>query len=311
MKFQTLVTCLVVVQEADAYSCSSGPLPRTNRQVRSERTNYESDRSSSSSYFGASPRSNRYRQRQSRVNEAFRELQKEMQDDGDRIGAATTNSDSFFINKNIGMAVDKEMAKKWVERGFDFASDFNEDFATTSQEREMNGKILKKSRAWVDRVYKITETKNSVETDSNIVTDTDTYTDNDTEQTSDFSTQEIGDEAINEDIKNESHEGKSLMMTPNSENMSNDEVFQVAVDLPGVERSNIDITFEDDVLSFLAARKPDREGKPERIYEKRFALAEEEVIMDHIKAVLNDGVLVVTVPKKKIETKPKLQIKIS
>merc|ERR1712107_691624 len=106
-------------------------------------------------------------------------------------------------------------------------------------------------------------------------------------------------------------EEKKVVITPHSENRSNDEVFRVALDLPGVERSNIDVTFQDDFLTVVATRNPDRDGKPKRIYKTRLALVEDDVDMDRIDAALSDGVLVVTVPKRKIETKPKRQITIN
>merc|ERR1739845_85934 len=88
----------------------------------------------------------------------------------------------FFYKRNS--MVDKETMKKWVERGIDFASDFNNDFASTTQERETNEKILQKSRDWVDRMYnKVTEeTTDSTnsEIDSNINTENDNGTLKDT-----------------------------------------------------------------------------------------------------------------------------------
>merc|ERR1712107_550027 len=94
-------------------------------------------------------------------------------------------------------------------------------------------------------------------------------------------------------------EEKKVVMTPNSENRSNDEVFRVALDLPGVERSNIDVTFQDDFLTVVATRNPDRDGKPKRIYKKRLALVEDDVDMDRIDAALSDGVLSLRFPKRK------------
>merc|ERR1712183_887919 len=106
-------------------------------------------------------------------------------------------------------------------------------------------------------------------------------------------------------------ETTSILVTPNSQNRSNDEVFQVAVDLPGVERSKIDVVFEEDFLTIAAMRELDPDGKPKRSYQKRFALEEDEVDMDKIDATLKNGVLVVPVPKKETKTKPKRQITIN
>merc|ERR1712032_669716 len=207
-------------------------------------------------------------------------------------------NDSFYKN----MVVDKETVKKWVQKGFDVASDFNNDFATTSKEREKNEKILQKSRDWVGRMYGVIENYNEVEID----------TDTNMDSSSLLSKQGIDDNNPTKEMpKEELKKTNSLRVTPSSESRCNDEVFQLAVDLPGVDRSDVDVTLEGDLLVIIAMRKPECDGKPKREYQKRFALVEDEVDMDKIEANLNNGVLVVTVPKKKIETKLKRQIPIN
>jgi len=326
MKLETFLIpffLAIVLREGDAYAYSSGG-PRRRPHPR---MNCESSGSSSRSrtdYFESSPRSNnRYKQRQSRVNEAFRELQKELllEDDDvtDFIGKATASMNSnnnnnnynpFFNKRNI--MVDKETMKKWVERGIDFASDFNNDFASTSQERETNEKILQKSRDWVDRMYNKVAEETTGSTNSEIESKTNTENDNGTNKDTNTDIPSSSSKK-QQDGSNNTKETKSYVsVTPNSENRSNDEVFQVAVDLPGVDRSKIDVTFEDDFLTIAAIRDPDYDdGYPKRNYQKRFALVEDDVEMDNIDATLNNGVLVVTVPKKKIETKPKRKITIN
>merc|ERR1712224_584672 len=218
------------------------------------------------------------------------------------------NSDSFFTKRNMAdtVSVDKEIMKKWVERGFDFASYFNKDFSATSRERELSEKILKKSRDWVNHMYKLVEESSKSEKESTTNTENDNGNDkhNNANSESQSSSSKEGGNANTE-------ETNSVSVTPNTENRSTDKSFQVAVDLPGVERSKIEVAFEEDFLTIVAIRESDHGGKPNLTYQKRFAIVEDEVDMDKIDATLKNGVLLVTIPKKKIETKPKRQITIN
>merc|ERR1712154_653408 len=99
----------------------------------------------------------------------------------------------------------------------------------TSKEREKNEKILKKSRNWVDRMYGMAENYNN--NNNKVSTDTDSS-----------SPPSKKDVDYNNPTEEASTQMKPLRMTPNSENRSNDESFEVAVDLPGVDRSDVDVT---------------------------------------------------------------------
>merc|ERR1712238_293106 len=91
-----------------------------------------------------------------------------------------------------------------------------------------------------------------------------------------------------------------LPETANSENRSNEEMFQVAVDLPGVDRTDVNVTLDGDFLVIEATRNPGSGRQTMRRYIKRIAVVENEVDIDKMKASLNNGVLVVSAPKIKV-----------
>lgn len=91
----------------------------------------------------------------------------------------------------------------------------------------------------------------------------------------------------------------------------------VTVDLPGVRREDIQITFDDGVLTVAADRKANGEPKEngylrreryEGRYERRLVVRT-PVNVDGVKAAYRDGVLTVTLPKSEV-SKPK-QISVS
>jgi len=91
----------------------------------------------------------------------------------------------------------------------------------------------------------------------------------------------------------------------------------VVVDLPGVRKEDIQIAFEDGVLTLGAERKPSTEVKEDGYlrrerhagrYERRLVVRT-PINIEGIKAVQRDGVLTVTLPKSEA-AKPK-QISVS
>lgn len=86
--------------------------------------------------------------------------------------------------------------------------------------------------------------------------------------------------------------------------------FHLELELPGIAREDISLTFEKDVLEITAERKaPEQERKglhDERLYGKltRTLRLPESVDPDSINAELADGVLRVTIAKRP-ETQPK------
>lgn len=86
----------------------------------------------------------------------------------------------------------------------------------------------------------------------------------------------------------------------------------VSVELPGVDRKNVNVTLHDGVLTIAGERRQESEVKEgeyvrtERYYgrfERQVGLTQ-PVVSDKIKAAYKDGVLTVTLPKA-AEAKPK------
>jgi len=237
--------------------------------------------------FASSPRSRHYKQRQQeRINQAFRELQNEFSagtgQQLDGIDLMTMGSKPFldpFFKK-----VDKDVAKKWVDRAFDLASEFNNDFSDTPEERENMDEILQKSRDWVNGMCD--ETSSTQQPDS-------------------------AEQRPSTPKKTK----KAFPEIPNAENRSNEEHFQVAIDLPGVERADVDVALDGDFLVIEATRRSSKatgsedERQPIREYRKKIAFVEQEVDIDQLEANLSNGVLLISAPKKKAtENKRKIRI---
>lgn len=89
----------------------------------------------------------------------------------------------------------------------------------------------------------------------------------------------------------------STTTVPRYQVNDSDESFQVAMDVPGVKQSDIDITMEENVLTIAGEREMGM-GKVTRktSFSKSFTLTG-EVEADKITAQLNNGVLKVTCPK--------------
>jgi HSP20 family molecular chaperone IbpA len=298
MKFHdiSVATVLIVanvVSSSRAYMNSIGP--NNFRSPSSARSNDDT--------FSFSPRINRYRQRQERIDQTFRDLQNEINEIQRRRSRNKPTSGQFDFKIMDPFSVDfreadKEAVKKWVDKAFDLASEFNQDFSRSPQEREKTDEILQKSREWVENMYQTKQTDDEV----------DASDDTATAATADNATRSSSDEALGAEkdgadaYSKTSLAGKEAeITTPYSENQSDETTFMVAVDLPGVERGDVDLTLEKDNLVVLAQRRPryKQSSDATRTYLKKFAVVEDEIDVNKIEASLINGVLTVSAPKKK------------
>lgn len=97
-----------------------------------------------------------------------------------------------------------------------------------------------------------------------------------------------------------------------------DNEYRVKVELPGVNKNDVRITLESNILTIKGEKKQEKESKGqethriERVYgafQRSFTLPT-TVQADRIDAVFNDGVLTVTLPKAE-EAKPKqIEVKV-
>ena len=106
--------------------------------------------------------------------------------------------------------------------------------------------------------------------------------------------------------------GSQTAFAPALELRENQESYQVSVELPGVDRKDVEVTLHDGVLTISGERKQETEVKEgeyvrtERSYgrfQRQVALPQ-TVNTEAVKAAHKDGVLTVTLPKT-VEAKPK------
>merc|ERR1712224_478203 len=129
----------------------------------------------------------------------------------------------------FGSPVDKEAAKKWVDKAFDLASEFNGDFAPNSKERQANDEILRKSRKWAEQFMSSTADVLSEKTE--------------------------GESSSSSSKTDSDFDWEPVTETPKMENASDEDTFRVAVDLPGVEKVDVDVTVEDEFLIVKGTRR--------------------------------------------------------
>ena len=114
----------------------------------------------------------------------------------------------------------------------------------------------------------------------------------------------------------EKGEDVSRKIRPLADVQETDGEIIVTMDLPGIDKQNVDITISDDELSVLAERKTETEiaeekyHKRERTYKKfeRSVSLPTGVKMDEAKARLADGVLQITIPKEVVTTRKRISI---
>jgi len=199
---------------------------------------------------------------------------------------------------------DEDASKKWIEKAFDLASELNKDFAATPKEKERNDEVIQESRDWFARLYKDQEEFEATNEGG------DSFMNQADSLTSPGKKPEDPDTVTK--WPTPSHKTKQdeiLSEIPESENRSSKEMFQVAVDLPGVKRADVDVTLDGDFLVIIAMRNTGSVGQTLRKYEKKITFRQNEVDMDKMEASLNHGELLISVPiNKPAEEKRKIPV---
>jgi HSP20 family protein len=117
-----------------------------------------------------------------------------------------------------------------------------------------------------------------------------------------------------EDVENK-EEGQDVVK-PLADVHETDDAVVVVMDMPGVDKKDIDITISDDELHVVAEKKSESEvaeknyHKRERTYRKfeRRVLLPVDVKMDEARARLAEGVLEITLPKAVIASRKRISI---
>lgn len=109
---------------------------------------------------------------------------------------------------------------------------------------------------------------------------------------------------------------KGDVIVPLADIRDTNEALIVTMDVPGVDKQDIDITITDDELSVAAERKTEKEvaekdfHKRERTYKKfeRMVKLPVSVKIEEAKAKLADGVLEITLPKEVVVSRKRINI---
>ena len=99
----------------------------------------------------------------------------------------------------------------------------------------------------------------------------------------------------------------------------NENDYSVSLELPGMTKDDVKISFQDDILTVSGEKKFEKEDKDNgnyHYYERRFGKFERsfrinsEIISDKIEATMKEGVLTVTLPKAEISKPKQIEVKV-
>lgn len=109
---------------------------------------------------------------------------------------------------------------------------------------------------------------------------------------------------------------KNVTLRPAIEVIQNKDNYKVKVQLPGVKKDNIEVEMDNDFMTITAETREEKEEKQEEEHNARYHTSEfrygkyqrtisfdQAIKADEATADYKDGVLTVTIPKQKIETK--------
>lgn len=229
------------------------------------------------------------------VDDAFRDLREEIrnQEPGRRgdgcsprsspFGAVGGRPFVFSFDQRDPEAIRKQ--KEWANRAFDFVSGLNRDFSSSTDEAERTEDEIRQVRGYVNRLY-----------DSFVAP----------ASTSDV----VADEEVDTS-------GRKKHYSPRFEVRDTEEAYEYLLEVPGVIRSDINITLLEEKVGpepvvYLVIEGERRRGKPRprnqkeeeeavaavETFSKRFML-NDDADTDKISASLENGVLTVSVIKVK------------
>ena len=100
----------------------------------------------------------------------------------------------------------------------------------------------------------------------------------------------------------------------------NDDAYRVHMELPGMDKKDIKITYRDNVLHIAGEKQEEKEEKNKERnyhhYERRFGRFERafrihsEIVEDKIDANFKDGVLIIDMPKAEIAKPKEIEVKV-
>jgi HSP20 family protein len=113
-----------------------------------------------------------------------------------------------------------------------------------------------------------------------------------------------------------SDESRKVAWAPSADISETDKEFLIRAELPAVKKEDVQVTFEDGMISIKGERKQQKEEKGEKYhrtesfygsFERMFSLPE-NVNADMIRCESKDGILTVHIPKTEVPEKKAKQI---
>ena len=98
----------------------------------------------------------------------------------------------------------------------------------------------------------------------------------------------------------------------------NDNAYIVQVELPGMKKEDVNISFSENILTISGEKKLDKEddNKNYQYYERHFGKFERsfrihtDIVEDKIEAIFKDGVLTVNLPKAELVKPKQIEVKV-
>lgn len=117
---------------------------------------------------------------------------------------------------------------------------------------------------------------------------------------------------------------KNVTLRPAVEVIQNKDNYKVKVQLPGIKKDNIEVELDNDFMTITAETHEEKEQKQEEEHNRRYHTSEfrygkyqrtisfdQPIKSDEATADYKDGVLCITIPKQKIETKERKKLTIN
>ena len=114
-------------------------------------------------------------------------------------------------------------------------------------------------------------------------------------------------------------EKRTAMFNPAVDLVDTSDSLQVKVELPGVKKDEVEISLKDDLLTIKGEKKEEKEEKDENRYYversygafSRTLTLPTQVKFDEIKAVFENGVLEITIPKAEEEKAREIKVEVN
>lgn len=120
--------------------------------------------------------------------------------------------------------------------------------------------------------------------------------------------------SILDDFDNFYNEENSVSKYSDYKIEENDNSYTIEMDMPGVKKEDLDIGIKENMLSIYAERKrmskTDEKEEVVSKYEQSFNISDKSIDVDNIAANFENGVLILTLPKKE-EVKYEKRIEIA